>query len=75
MTYKCNSELPPDVQEFLPEYGQNIYRDCYNNKIKRKNPILAFFDSCDRQQEIARMAAWKAVQSEYEFKNGHWQKK
>jgi len=75
MEYKSNSELPPDVQKFLPEYGQNIYRNSYNNRVKRKTHILAFFESCEQRQETARVAAWAAVQTEYEFKNGFWQKK
>jgi cation transport regulator ChaB len=75
MEYKSNAELPPDVQEFLPECGQNIYRNSYNNQLKRKTHILAFFESCDQRLELARAAAWAAVQAEYEFKNGCWQKK
>lgn len=74
MPYDRNEDLPEDVEDALPEYGQEIYRKAFNSAWEQ------YEDPEDREgeasrEETAHAVAWSAVKNEYEKVDGQWRKK
>jgi cation transport regulator len=74
MPYKKLSELPDSVQDNLPKYAQEIYKEAYNSAWDE------YADPDDRRgdasrEETAHRVAWSAVKKTYEKKNDQWVKK
>ena len=75
MPYDSNNDLPQDVQDALPEHGQEIYREAYNSAWDQ------YEDEEEREgdrsrESTAHAVAWSAVKNEYEQgEDGEWHKK
>ncbi len=64
MPYSSNSHLPQDVQDALPEHGQEIYREAFNSASEQ-------YDDESR----AHATAWAAVKNVYHKNDdGKWVK-
>lgn len=68
MHYQTNRELPSDLRKELSEAAQDLYRETFNSNYP-KNHKNVRYDS----EEMAHEAAWMAVRSNFEFKDGIWQ--
>jgi cation transport regulator ChaB len=68
MFYQTNRELPSDLRTELSEAAQNLYRETFNQNYP-KNHNNVHYDS----EELAHEAAWRAVRSNFELKDGMWQ--
>lgn len=74
MPYSSQSDLPEDVQDALPDHGQEIYLEAFNSAYDQ------YKDPEDRQQGRSREAtahavAWSAVKKVYHKNdNGQWVK-
>ncbi len=72
MPYNSNRDLPDSVKNNLPEHGQDIYREAFNNAYDD------YKDRRDRQgdrtrEETAHAVAWAAVEHKYrKDKHGKW---
>lgn len=75
MPYKSNSELPETVREKLPEHGQDIYREAFNNAWQEcKAPSERRGN--ESREEVSHKVAWSAVEQVYEKNSeGKWVKK
>jgi cation transport regulator len=75
MPFKSDQELPEAVKKYLPEHGQHIYREAFNNAWKQYDEPHERKD--DRsQEETAHAVAWSAVEKVYEKnESGEWVKK
>ncbi len=75
MPYKSNSELPESVRDNLPEHGQDIYREAFNNAWKEyKDPSERRGN--ESREEVSHKVAWSAVEKVYEKNSeGKWVKK
>ena len=74
MPYEKISELPDAVRENLPQHGQEIYKEAYNNAWEEyKTPEKRRGDAS--QEEVSHRVAWSAVRNVYEKHNGQWQRK
>jgi cation transport regulator len=58
MPYRANDDLPPSVQNSLPDHAQSIYREAFNHA------YTAHADD-PRQEEAAHRIAWAAVKRSY----------
>lgn len=64
MPYKSNSELPEMVRENLPEHGQDIYREAFNNAWQEyKDPSERRGN--ESREEVSHKVAWSAVKKVY----------
>jgi cation transport regulator len=74
MPYKINSELSESVRENLPEHGQDIYREAYNNAWEEyKNPSERRGN--ESREEVSHKIAWSAVEKVYhKNSDGKWVK-
>ena len=74
--YGQNEDLPLLVRDLLPEHGQEIYREAFNNAWEeyadpgeRRNPE-------ESREEVAHKVAWAAVERVYEKNpDGKWRRK
>jgi cation transport regulator len=75
MPYNSNSELPETVKENLPEKGQDIYREAFNNAWEQyKEPSKRREN--ESREEVSHKVAWSAVKKIYEKSSkGNWIKK
>ena len=75
MPYKSNSELPETVRKNLPEHGQDIYREAFNNAWQEyKDPSER--RGSESREEVSHKVAWSAVEKVYEKNSeGKWVKK
>jgi cation transport regulator len=65
MPYSSNSDLPAAVKNHLPEHGQTIYREAFNNAHKEY-----------KEEARAHKVAWAAVEKVYKKgSDGKWVKK
>lgn len=65
MPYRVNAELPPSVQNHLPEHAQAIYREAFNHA------YAAHAGEGDRERR-SHMIAWGAVKRSYIKADGQW---
>jgi cation transport regulator len=65
MPYETNSDLPPSVQNHLPEHAQSIYREAFNH-------AYASHEGDPRQEEAAHRIAWAAVKRSYVKVGNSW---
>jgi cation transport regulator len=74
MPYKSNSELPERVRENLPEHGQDIYREAFNNAWQEyKDPSERRGN--ESREEVSHKVAWSAVEKVYQKNSdGKWVK-
>ena len=74
MPYHSNDELPPQVQENLPNHAQEIYREAHNNALEQyENPDKRRGDDLET---VAHKVAWAAVKQDYKKdKEGNWVEK
>jgi cation transport regulator len=75
MPYMSNSELPETIREKLPEHGQDIYREAFNNAWQEyKGPSERREN--ESGEEVSHKVAWSTVKKVY-YKNseGKWEKK
>jgi cation transport regulator len=74
MPYKINSELSESVRENLPEHGQDIYREAYNNAWEEYiNPSERRGN--ESREEVSHKIAWSAVEKVYhKNSDGKWVK-
>jgi cation transport regulator len=74
MPYKNNSELPERVRENLPEHGQDIYREAFNNAWQEyKDPSERRGN--ESREEVSHKVAWSAVEKVYhKNSDGRWVK-
>jgi cation transport regulator len=74
MPYKSNSELPERVRENLPEHGQDIYREAFNNAWQEyKDPSERRGN--ESREEVSHKVAWSAVEKVYhKNSDGKWVK-
>ena len=64
MPYKSNSELPERVRENLPEHGQDIYREAFNNAWEEyKEPSERRGN--ESREEVSHKVAWSAIEKAY----------
>lgn len=71
MHFITNSDLPPDIQEELPEEAQTLYRETFNRNFPISRDKIV-----SGSEGIAHQAAWRAVQREYrQEEDGVWKKK
>ena len=75
MPYKINSDLPERVRDNLPEHGQDIYREAFNNAWEEyKEPSERRGN--ESREEVSHKVAWSAVEKVYEKNSdGKWVKK
>jgi cation transport regulator len=75
MPYNKNYELSEPVKENLPEKGQDIYREAFNNAWEQyKEPSKR--KGHESREEVAHKVAWSAVKKIYEKDSqGNWIKK
>jgi cation transport regulator len=75
MPYKSNSELPERVRENLPEHGQDIYREAFNNAWEEyKEPSERRGN--ESREEVSHKVAWSAIEKVYHKNSeGKWVKK
>lgn len=65
MPYFTNYDLPPSIQQHLPEHGQDIFRQAFNH-------AWVQYANDPRQEEIAHRVAWAAVKKVYEKLGTEW---
>lgn len=65
MPYRLNAELPPSVQNHLPEHAQDIYREAFNH-------AYAAHAGEDDRERRSHMIAWAAVKRSYTKADGQW---
>jgi cation transport regulator len=66
MPYRTNAELPPAVQDHLPEHALDIYREAFNHA------YAAHAGEADREKR-SHMIAWAAVKRGYQkAPDGRW---
>jgi cation transport regulator len=63
--YATSNELPISVQGRLPEHGQEIFREAFNNAWQE-------YDDDPRREEIAHRVAWAAVKKVYTKVGTEW---
>ena len=75
MPYKSNSELPERVRENLPEHGQDIYREAFNNAWEEyKEPSERRGN--ESREDVSHKVAWSAIEKVYHKNSeGKWVKK
>jgi cation transport regulator len=66
MPYRSNQDLPPPVRHVLPEHGQDIYRQAFNNAWTR------FEGAEGRREPHCHRIAWGAVKRWYHKEDGAW---
>jgi cation transport regulator len=72
MPYKNLTELPESVRDNLPEHGQEIYKEAFNNAWEEYANPAARRDGAS-QEEVAHRVAWAAVKQKYEKdEHGRW---
>ena len=74
MPYQFISDLPESVRDNLPKHAQEIYLAAFNNAWDE------YRDPDDRRgedsrEEVSHKVAWNAVKTQYEKKDGKWQRK
>ena len=75
MPYQNNYELTGTVKENLPEHGQDIYREAFNNAWEQYKEHSERRGN-EYKEEVAHKVAWSAVQKIYEKDSkGNWVKK
>ena len=65
MPYLSNNDLPIAVQRHLPEHGQDIFREAFNNAWRQ-------YSADPRREEIAHRVAWSAVKRVYAKVGAEW---
>lgn len=71
MTFRFNKDLPPFVQNHLPEPAQDIFREAYNLALEKyQDPKRR--DKNDTLEEVAYRNAWSAVKKKFVQKNQKW---
>jgi cation transport regulator len=65
MPYRTNADLPPPVQNHLPEHAQDIYREAFNH-------AYASHAGDPRQEEIAHRTGWAAVKRVFVKVGASW---
>ena len=76
MPYDTLRDLPSQVRENLPEGGQKIFKEAFNNAWDYyKDPKKR--QGSDSREEVANKIAWSAVKKEYEKDpdSGEWTKR
>lgn len=75
MPYHSNDDLPQDVQDALPNHGQEIYREAYNSAYDQyEDPQERRGDQS--REATAHQVAWSAVKNAYEKNDqGKWVQK
>lgn len=71
MTMNNRSDLPKDVQNSLPEAGQQLYLNAYNEAYKSYEQEKVENKDADRE-EMAHRQAWAAVREVYELQGNRW---
>ena len=66
MPYLTNDDLPIPVQRYLPEHGQDIFREAFNHAWQE-------YAGDPRQEEIAHRVAWAAVKRIYVKVGAEWE--
>jgi cation transport regulator len=75
MPYKRLTDLPDNVKNHLPAYGQEIYLAAYNNAWDEyKDPEDRRYGDDDRET-VAHKVAWAAVKKKYEKRGDEWVEK
>jgi len=65
MPYSKNTQLPPGVRKHLPARAQTIFRETFNQALKRYP-----------KEETAFRVAWTVIKKQYQKdKKGMWVKK
>ncbi|MDD3436602.1 MAG: ChaB family protein [Candidatus Gastranaerophilales bacterium] len=70
MFYKFNKDLPPFIQNHLPEQAQDIFREAYNGTLEKHKDRK--HHKREPLEEAAYKAAWTAVKEKYVQKNQKW---
>jgi len=65
MPYSTNSDLPPSIQNRLPQHAQDIFREAFNHSWHE-------YANDPRQEEIAFRVAWSAVKRQYKKAGDDW---
>lgn len=65
MPYKSIADLPETVREHLPDHGQDIYKEAFNNAWRQYANPKDRRDGSSRE-ETSHRVAWAAVKREYE---------
>ena len=74
MPYNRISDLPESVRHSLPEHGQEIYKEAFNNAWDEYEDPAKRRGGASRE-EIAHRVAWSAVKQVYVHRNGKWVRK
>ena len=78
LPYTNIGEIPESIRLILPEEGQQIYMDAYNNTHDQyEHPSEDGIDGkTDEREEISQIAAWDAVREKYKKgPDGKWHEK
>lgn len=65
MPYATNADLPPPIQQHLPEHAQDIFRAAFNHA------YAAHLDD-RRREEAAHCIAWAAVKRSFAKVGKRW---
>lgn len=65
MPYFTNNDLPPAIQNHLPDHAQDIYREAFNHAWDE-------YASDPDQEAIAHRVAWAAVKRAYVKVGDEW---
>lgn len=75
MPYKNNSDLPESIKNHLPDHGQSIFREAFNNAWKEYKDASSRKGNAT-QEETCFKVAWNAVKKVYKKDtSGKWVKK
>lgn len=75
MPFKTNADLPENVQNVLPEHGQEIYKEAFNSAWEQYKDPEDRYQGRSRE-ETAHAVAWDAVKNVYEKGEGDkWHEK
>lgn len=70
MYYQNLSDLPQDVQETLPEAGQQLYMGAFNDAWQRYDPES---DSSEASKhDVVHREAWAIVEEAYVREGNRW---
>ena len=76
MPYDKNQNLPPSVQNHLPEQAQNIYREAFNHAFVEYQDPKKKRNKNDSVEEVCHRVAWSAVKNKYsKGADGNWHSK
>lgn len=75
MPYDTLKDLPESVKNVLPEHGQKIYMEAFNNAWEQYKDSDSRKDKWVSREETAHKVSWSAVKNVYEKVDWKWVEK